>query len=100
MKTHAGMKGLRLFVYKPGGRTGYTTVYASAKLLTELLPLVDNDVKALAAVARMASLRARKSEGMSWGSCVIRTMRRLLEKEHEAALAAAAAENNAAWAAA
>lgn len=88
MKTHAGMNGLRLFVYKPGGRDGYTTVYVGKAALTELLPLVGNDVKALTAVARLASLRTRKLDDMAWGACVIRMMRRLLAHEHTAALAA------------
>lgn len=102
MKTHANMKGLRLFVYKPD-RKGYTTIYVNWATLEELLPFVDGDTKALSAIARVASLRARPSDDQPWSVSVLKTLRKLLTRtaqeraEALAALEAQAVANNEAW---
>lgn len=99
MKKHAGMKGVRLYVYKPD-RKAFTTVYANDDTLADLLPYVDGDVKELSALARIASLRARARDDRPWGECVVGTLRSMLlraAKEKAATEKAAAAANNAAW---
>lgn len=99
MKQHKNMAGVRLFVYKPD-RSGYTTVYCNARTMNELLPLAGDNLKALSATARIASLRTKPREGMTWGDCVIAATRSMLKRaqaDAERAAAELAAKNNAAW---
>ena len=100
MKKHAGIKGLRLFVFKPGRCGGYTTIYVKQGVVDELLLLVDGNRRALSSMARIASSRTTTRKGYSWGQCVIANARRMLIAWSDAADAPAreaAAENNRAW---
>lgn len=114
-KSHAGMKGIRICVYKPDA-TGWTTVYASAAYLADVFAICGEDVGAVTHQARYASLSCVQKEGEAWSQTVLAGARKLLiadEKKLAAkrklanaaavaktdaeALARLAAENNAAW---
>ncbi|QPC30974.1 hypothetical protein IS481_14710 [Caldimonas thermodepolymerans] len=100
VKTHRGMPGIRVCVFKPGGGK-LTTIYVNNVRLADLLEVADGDIGAVTHAARYASLRCTKEAGAPWSHTVMKDARKLLlaarARREAHALAAAAAENNAAW---
>ncbi|MNU44070.1 hypothetical protein D3C71_328750 [compost metagenome] len=100
IKTHRGMPGIRVCVFKPTGGQ-LTTIYVNSTRLAELLEAADGDIGAVTHAARYASLRCAKEPDVAWSHTVMKDARKLLlaarTRREAQTLAAVAAENNAAW---
>ncbi len=101
------MPGIRICVYKPDG-SRLTTIYVGKDTLTSLLSIADDNVRAVTHAARHASLTCAQTSAEPWSQTVLTGARKFLlsaqrkklrdaESLENASLAAAAAENNAAW---